>query len=376
MKYTIFLTQDCNLNCQYCYIIKRPLRMSLTVARQVIDFIYANTPESEKIDIGFFGGEPLLEFDLIKQVIGIIEHHPAYRTRSLEISLVTNGTIFDSEIADFLKLHCIGFCLSCDGPPEVQDHSRPYKNGMPSSSSVENTIIQAKLLLPTVLVNAVITPRSAPFMPQTVEYFTSLGLKTIYLNPDFSAPWTEQDAAQLNSIFDDLGDIYIESYRRGQPIFISPLDSKIAIIMRGGYQAEDKCQMGKKEFAFTPEGNIFPCERIVGDGMPDSPHCIGKVGHPLKLANLSSNPASGAKINIECLTCGVYDYCMNWCGCSNYMSSGYYNRVGPYLCATERASIQTAIRIIETLEAELGPLFFEHVSGKPSLNSLIQTINE
>jgi len=345
--------------------------MSLQTAQQVIDFIYTHTPAGEKIEIGFFGGEPLLEFEFIKEVVSLIEHYPAYSCYPLEISVVTNGTIFNDEIAEFLNAHRIGFCLSCDGPPQVQDRSRCFKNGAGSSSIVENTIRQASRLLPAVLVNAVITPCSAPLLPQTVEYFSSLGLRSVYLNPDFSAPWTKQDAALIGSIYERLGEIYIDSYREGQPLFISPLDGKIAIILRGGYKAGEKCQMGKKEFAFTPEGNIFPCERLVGDGAADSPHCIGQVDQPLLLERMSCQMAPAAEINSECLSCGVRDYCMNWCGCSNFMSSGYYNRVGPFLCAAERASIQVALKVFQSLEEELGPLFYEHLSGKPMLNSLV-----
>ena len=77
--------------------------MSLSAAKKIIDFIFKNTPSQEKIDIGFFGGEPLLEFELIKKITEIIENHPSFNNKLVELTVVTNGTIFSDEIADFLK---------------------------------------------------------------------------------------------------------------------------------------------------------------------------------------------------------------------------------------------------------------------------------
>ncbi len=374
MKYTLLITQECNLACPYCYINKRPLKMTLDVAGKVVDFIFNNTPHGEKIDIGFFGGEPLLEFGLVKEITSVIENHPQYQDFHVEISLVTNGTIFSEEIAEFINQHNICFCLSCDGPSIVQDESRYFKVGGGSSTIVENTIKQAVKSLPVVLVNAVYSPKNFRFLPQVIEYFSSLGLRRIYLNPDFSANWTKQDSKEIIEVYRHIAQIYIDSYLLKKPLFISLLDGKIAVMLRGGYRSEERCHMGKKEFAFTPEGNIFPCERLVGDGTAENCHCIGHVDTYLQLDKITCNLYPHEKINKECISCGLRDYCMNWCGCSNYHSSGYYNRVGAFLCASERAAIQVAMNVFQVLERELGATFFEHLAGKPALNTALTAI--
>jgi uncharacterized protein len=126
--------------------------------------------------------------------------------------------------------------------------------------------------------------------------------------------------------------------------------------------------MGKGEFAFSPEGNIYPCERLVGDGTINS-HCIGNINSGLNLERMSCNMVSDQTINSECLSCSLNPYCMNWCGCSNYMATGYYNHVNQFLCISEKAAIQAALNAFQTLEKKLGPTFVDHLSGYPSSNS-------
>jgi uncharacterized protein len=370
MKYTLCITQRCNLNCKYCYIGKKENRMPLPIAKTVVDFAFNNTPPEERIDIGFFGGEPLLEFGLVEAITHMIEDHVSFDNDRVELDVVTNGTIFSDEIASFLREHRIGFCLSCDGPPFVQDVFRCFPNGKGSSYVVEKTIRRATEVLPSILVNGVYHPYTFQYLPQVVEYFSSLGLRLIYLTPDFSARWSQEHADLLPEIYGRVAERYVNYYLSRKPHFISLIDSKIALILRGGYQPLERCRMGKGEFAFAPSGNIYPCERLIGSDTGGG-HCIGNINDRLNLAQLSCKAAPDGNINTECLACGLKDYCMNWCGCSNYFSTGDYNRVGPFLCATERTAIQIAFNILQSLENELGPTFIDHISGTPAMNSII-----
>jgi uncharacterized protein len=205
-------------------------------------------------------------------------------------------------------------------------------------------------------------------LPQTVEYLSGLGVRRIYLNPDFSAPWSGAEAALLPEIYRAIGKRYIQWYLDHDPHFISLIDSKIAVLVRGGYQAVERCQMGKGEMAFTADGGIYPCERLIADGASGK-HCIGNVAQGIDLSRLACQSAPGEAVNAECLQCGLRSYCMNWCGCSNVFMTGYTNRVGPFLCASEKASIQIAGEVFAALEQQLGPLFLHHLSGTPQLNS-------
>ena len=357
IKFTILLTQECNLACTYCYITKHPSKMTSGTAKKVADFVFTRTSKTEKNNIAFFGGEPLLDFGLMKEVVGIIEQHPRFRDFPIEFSVVTNGTIFTDEISDFLLGHDITYCLSCDGDHQAQDMSRRYKNGEKTSEIVEAIIKKAVSKLPVVLVNAVYSPKTLSLLPDTVRYFIGLGLKRIYLNADYSAKWGLEDTETLEKVLADVVDIYTKAHESGNPVNISIIDEKISVLLSGGYKPADKCHMGKKEFAFSPEGNIFPCERIVYDGSPSSPHYLGNVETGIDLDRLSCNMCGGGEANEECLTCGIRKYCMNWCGCSNYHSSGYYNRVGAFLCAEEKTLVKAALHILEA-HKEISPKMF------------------
>lgn len=121
--------------------------------------------------------------------------------------------------------------------------------------------------------------------------------------------------------------------------------------------------MGTAEFAFTPLGQIYPCERLIGCGTTE--HRIGSVA-----AGLGERLVSEAARELrqpECRDCTVKDFCMNWCGCSNFFATGDYGRTGPVICASERAAIAAAARAFETVEAQLGPTFMAHLTGHPSM---------
>jgi len=370
LKYTLCVTQQCNLSCTYCYVRKSDTTMSRETAAKTLDFVFRHAQKAGSVEIGFFGGEPLLAFDVVRSITEMIEGHPGYQPERVKLSITTNGTIFDDAIAAFLCEHDFKVCVSCDGPSEVHDTFRRTREGEGCSATLERNLRSAVRTLPALLVNAVFHPRTFRRLPDTVDYLSGLGLRRIYLNPDFSAPWTAADAADLPEIYAAIGERYTRWYQQGDPHFISLLDTKIATLLRGGYQADERCQMGKGEMAFTCDGGIYPCERLIGDGVSGS-HRIGDVEHGIDPAKLACGYASGAELNAECLDCGLKSYCMNWCGCSNVFMTGQYNRVGPFLCASEKAAIATARNVFATLEKEMGPVFLHHFSGSPQVNSRV-----
>lgn len=369
MKCTLSITQQCNLRCGYCYIGKKPAVMTPDTARQAVDFIFRHAPPGETIDLGFFGGEPLLEFPLLQTITQMFREHPSFEHVPVEFTVVTNGTLYNDEMAEFFTRENFGFGISCDGPPEVQDAFRVFPDGGGSSAVVETTIRRAMDTLPkgAVMVNAVYHPRTFSRLPEVVDYFSSLGVRQIYLTPDYSAQWTQEDAEKLPEIYGAVAQLYIDFYRSGNPHYISLIDGKIAIILREGYQPGERCKMGRGEFAFAASGNIYPCERLIGSDDGDK-HCIGHVAASLEAGEMCGHLKADGPFNPQCLDCGLKEYCMNWCGCSNYFATGYYNRVGPFICASEQAAITTAFEVFETLEKEIGAVFMEHLSGAPMTN--------
>lgn len=366
MKLTLLVTQDCNLACGYCYIGKRRSRMPLDVARRILDFGFPRALAGERIDVGFFGGEPLLELALLDEINDLVEHHPQFSDRIVR-TVVTNGTIFTDRVVDFFRAHDVGLGISCDGPPDVHDGQRRFVNGNGSGRVVERTIRFAVASLPGVMVNAVYGPDTVRLLPSTVDYLSSLGVRCIYLTPNYSACWRPGDLAAMAEAYRRVADSWVRWHCTDDPHFISLIDSKIAVILRDGYQPLERCRMGCGEFAFTPAGDIYPCERLVGDG--GDAHRIGNVRTGLRLERLLQRKAPGGDRNRECETCSVRDYCMHWCGCSNFFATGSYNRVSEFLCASEKAALHVAQSAFESLEAA-GVSLFDHLGGAVPANVL------
>jgi uncharacterized protein len=372
MKCTIFVTQQCNLSCKYCYIGKKKSVISLSMAKRIIDFAFAKVAKDEKIEFGFFGGEPLLEFNRIQKITKLIQEHKFYDANRVNISVVTNGTIFSDEIAAFLTEKKIILCVSCDGPAKVQNIYRRFPDGSGTSEMVERNLKRALSQFPLIPVNAVYSPENLQDLPEVIDYLVSLGAVNIYLNPNISADWTQKEADLLPTVYREIGKKYIDFYLTGHPKYINLIDGKITVILRDGYKPAERCRMGQGEFAFSPAGNIYPCERLVGsdDGKT---HCLGNVKSGFKPSEVCKPNSSSAK-NAECTQCELTEYCMNWCGCTNYYSTKRYDIVGPFMCASEKASISVALEILEQLKDH--PLFSHHLIGTPLMNVVSHVLNE
>lgn len=334
--------------------------MSPALAARIVDFIFARTPAEDKIDIGFFGGEPLLEQGLLLAVTGLIESHPSFPSRSVVLSVTTNGTLLTDRIAELLAAGGIQVCISCDGVPAVHDRFRRLADGEPSSALVERALRLVVRQFSAVRVNAVFRPETLAQGPDMVAYFARLGVDQIYLNPDFSARWSQADLGDLYQVYARVGALYQQWHRAWTPRFVSLIGAKIAPILTGGYRPESRCQMGVKELAFSPDGHVLPCERLVGDGRA-SLHCIGTVAEGINTCAGCQSRWSALSINAECQDCGVRDYCMRWCGCSNYMAGGRYDTASPFLCASERAAVRVAFEGFQTLSDALGVRFLENL---------------
>jgi len=210
------------------------------------------------------------------------------------------------------------------------------------------------------------------FLPDAVDYLVSLGVVNIYLNPDISAGWTQKDADLLPEIYEKIGRKYVNYYFENKPKYINLVDGKIAVILREGYRPSERCRMGQGEFAFAPSGNVYPCERLVGsdDGKT---HCMGNVASGFSSPR-TCRVTSCRAVNLECRECGLAEYCMNWCGCTNFYSTGRCDTVGPFMCASEKASINVALEVLEQLKDQ--HLFSHHLMGVPLTNTFAEVLHE
>ena len=296
----------------------------------------------------------------------LIKTHKNFKPYQTRLSLATNGTFFSKEISDFLVENDISLAISCDGPPEIQDLNRKFTDGAKSSKIVENNIKKAVKSLPILQVTAVYSPNTLQHLPLVVEYLSSLGVKIISLSHNVLSRWTKKEADMLPEIYGAIGRHFMDAYLRKKPLYVNVIDSKIAAILRGGYTIFEKCRMGTGELAFSTTGKIYPCERLAGSINPDE-HCIGDVDDLVNIGMTSRKIQTSAQ-NSECLACGLKEYCVNWCGCSNSFATGCYDRVGPFVCASQKTAIKVAYEIIREMKDT--SVFCHHLEGMPLMNVL------
>jgi uncharacterized protein len=363
MKATLSLTHRCNLGCTYCYAGKTATAdMSIGTAEKIVDMVMAAPQSGKKAEFSFFGGEPLLRFDLIKDVVSYIRKKEHETGVSTVLSLTSNGTLLTEPMLAFFKAENITLCISIDGPAETHNRNRLYKHdhSQGTFATVFKKLQLALDKLDTLQVNAVYGPETLAVLQQTVAFFTELRVPFIHLNPNIRAAWTAEDLAKLPQVCMSIAEHYIQCYQRGQEITVNMIDSKLVLFLKKGYAPEDRCGMGKTEWGFAPSGNIYPCERFIGED-DDLSLCLGNINTGFDAARRCEMFTRKGNRNEECATCSLNKYCMNWCGCTNYHLTGDTELAGPMLCALERASIHAAEHVFISLSQLNNELFIDHL---------------
>lgn len=359
MKFTLGLTHNCNLSCKYCYSGRKFGRdMSLDTGKKIVDFAVNLATDGRRLDFSFFGGEPFLCFDLMKEITAYIREKEKEIENPVRLSVTTNGTILNQSIFDFLNKEDVALCISVDGPEDVHDLNRCREDGRGSFGLVLKNLTTAIEELDGLQVNAVYGPETVDQLIETVSFFVQMGISVIHLNPNICAPWPAEAYPKLDESFMKIANYYIESYEQGNEIAINLIDSKVVLFLKGGYSPGDTCGMGETEWGFAPSGNIYPCERLIGED-DGSPFCLGNVRTGLDQEKRCSLLHHRGNHNEECRRCDWQRYCMNWCGCTNYHLTGHTQFVAPAICASERSAIKAAKFVFTTLSRN--DLFIDHL---------------
>jgi uncharacterized protein len=334
--------------------------MTSDIGKKSIDFAFDVVSPDSPIEFSFFGGEPLLCFNLIRQLTDIINAKAGQQKRQVSLNMTTNATRLDDPVLSWIQENRVDLCISIDGPEEIHNANRPYPNGQGSYSKVYNRLRRALDVLPRLQVNAVYGPATTSAMAETFDFFIKENVSVIHFNPDICATWDKAAISGLSKAYHDLAETYIEAYRRGQEVALNLLDSKMVLFLKGGYSPKDICGMGHSELAVAASGNIYPCERFVGEDN-DSNYCIGHVLNGFNSQKRCAVLRGRGNHDDTCQKCGFEKYCMNWCGCTNHFMTGKTDKAGAMLCMSERTAIREARRVFITLHAESNEVFLDHL---------------
>jgi uncharacterized protein len=362
VKLSLVLTHDCNLGCTYCYAGKK-FRSGMATAtidaalRWGIDHLQPQ----ETFGLCYFGGEPLLQWEQLvyasTQAAKLSQEHDL----RLVQSVTTNGTLLTSERIQ--KLHQLGIyiALSIDGNQQAHDQHRPTMGGQSSWSEVSqglDRLIEACIPFETI---SVVTPDNIIYLSESIEELFERGVDKITLNPCFEMPWNEEQLRHWEQALFRAAQLVISWYRRGRTVAVSNLEGKILARIKGGLEAQDKCRAGLRSFAIAPSGNIFACERLVGeDNVEDD--VIGHLDHGLfsnKIKSLCEQLPDHHAHNEECGTCVERDRCTHHCACANRAETGNPGRAGGVQCWIEQTTMRFADELTDILIQEQNPSFIE-----------------
>jgi uncharacterized protein len=367
MDITLCLTNRCNLKCRYCYANSGNCNDMLRKTSQLIVDYGIKESRQNKLPLRFlfFGGEPLLCFDHLMEISRRIRRHESRLPFRPTLSLTTNGLLIDDHVLDYAEEIELDICISLDGDAFVHDQNRVFEDGSGSFSKVIVNACRAANRLGAIKVNAVFGPDTVESLPQTVSFLSTINNVSIYLNPDIKAIWGEEAIGKIQTAYEGVAQTYIDLFKSGRLAGCNLIDSKIILMLKGGYSCGDMCRMGEGEISFAPNGDAFPCERFVGCDNEDN-FRMGNIHTGVNIKKRSAVLAERNVKNRECGICTLRNFCMNWCCCTNYHQTGVVNTPHAMLCESEKNGIRAAAYVLKSLQDDTGfcNRFLEYASNK------------
>jgi uncharacterized protein len=260
---TIYLTNKCNLKCAYCFGLSlEPKDLEKEKLKKIIDWFFNNSI-SEKRGISFFGGEPLLRFELIKYAV----EYATSKDKNMRFSITTNGTLLNEEIVDFFNKYFSIVNISIDGKKETHDYYRKTILGEGSFDKINFNLIK-KITKPELYIQSVVTPITVKNLFENAVFFHKLGLKqVIMLSPDFI--WKKDDLKIYKKEIKKLAKYFISCLKQNR----NPFDLYyFTTLFSEDHKSKYPCPAGRQSLTISVNGDIYPCHRFLCGG-------INKIGN-------------------------------------------------------------------------------------------------
>ncbi len=332
MKFSVLVTRKCDARCTYCYIERRDEELCRDTARACVDWVVDQLSAGEMLDFGFFGGEPLLRFDLIEELTCELRERSVKQGFPLLLSMTTNARLLDESKLKFMAAHRVGAYISLDGPYEV--HTLQRGTSKRDYDRIVDHVTQASEALHFLGLNAVYGPETIFALPATIEYLSGFGLP-VHLNWDITSKWDQASLEQAPRIFHESARWLLEQFRSGRKVELHPFEDKALQIVFAKQMAGKTCRMGEAEMAADVNGDLYPCERLVGREETR----IGHVHTGCDQALREAVVADHRRQDPACEDCSLKTICRHDCGCSNWFMTASYGKTHSTICLLEKALI-------------------------------------
>lgn len=335
----------CNLACPYCFASGGSYKgaealMSPEVGRRAIDFLLEGSKGRGIVEVDFFGGEPLLNFALIRELVDYGDRRAREAGKAIKWSMTTNGVLLDEEVSRFLVAHDIGTVLSIDGRKEVHDASRYFKDGRGSYDKVVGNYLRFKDVTQDYVARGTYTSKNLDF-DKDVEVLKELGFNHLSLEPVIGEDLTESQIAAIRESYDRLAERYLRWKAEGDPLDFFHFN----INLKGGpciYKRITACGAGFEYLAVTPTGDLYPCHQLIED--PEY-----KMGNILEGTFREDLAERFEKTNIyskeACRSCWARFYCSGGCHANNLKYGGALDKPYAQGCEIQKARIETALYV-------------------------------
>ena len=356
----LHISHDCNLRCKYCFAStgdfgKGRKLMPFEVGKAAIDFLLEKSVGRENLEVDFFGGEPLMNFDVVKQIVEYARSKEEEYHKNFRFTITTNGMLLDDDTIDYINKEMYNVVLSIDGRKEVNDRMRVRVDG---SGCYDRILPKFKKLVDgrgdkEYYVRGTYTKYNLDFSEDVMHLyeagFDEISVEPVIESPEEAYAITEEDLDQIYAEYDKLVDRIGAIRKNGKHInffhFMIDLDQGPCVIkrLRG-------CGSGNEYVSITPDGDIYPCHQFVG-------HDEYKMGNieEATFNNDIKKEFAGCHVYSKpaCQECWARFYCSGGCNANNFVFNGDIHKAYELSCKIQRKRIECAIlmKVLEQLEA-------------------------
>lgn len=348
----LHIAHDCNLACKYCFAEEgeyhgRRALMSFEAGKKALDFLVANSGNRVNLEVDFFGGEPLMNWDVVKQLVEYGRSLEEVNNKKFRFTLTTNGVLLNDEIMEYLNKEMSNVVLSLDGRKEVNDNMRPFRTGkgsydliVPKFQKLADSREQTDYY-----VRGTFTRDNLDFS-EDVKHFADLGFKQMSIEPVVGPeedPYSirEQDLPKIMEEYDKLALEYIKREKEGKGFnffhFMIDLNQGPCV-----YKRLSGCGSGTEYLAVTPWGDFYPCHQFVGD----EDFLMGNVDDGITRDDLVGTFSNCNVYSKEkCKNCFAKFYCSGGCAANSYNFHGTIHDAYDIGCEMQKKRVECSIMI-------------------------------
>ena len=348
----LHVAHTCNLNCSYFFASQGKYHgeralMSLETGKRAIDFLIENSGYHKNLDIDFFGGEPLMNWDVCKELVKYGREQEKIHDKNIRFTLTTNGVLLNDEVTEFCNKEMHNVVLSLDGRKEVNDR---FRVDMAGNGSYDRIVPNFQKFVEkrgskSYYMRGTFTHHNTDFVNDIKHMldlgFTELSMEPVVTDPSSPSALTEEDLPVLFDQYEELARLMVKRYNEGKPFtfYHYMLDLTCGPCI---YKRVAGCGSGTEYLAVTPWGDLYPCHQFVGD--PN--YKMGDIYTGVTATETRDKFAScNAYSRPECNDCWAKLYCSGGCAANSYHATGDIQGVYEYGCKLFKKRIECAIAV-------------------------------